>query len=100
MSEPENLRIGVAGLVALSGVGPAHLARTFQVHFGETPTAFVNELRIKRAAFLLRTTTRDIIDIAQECGFNNLSYFYRQFFRRCGQTPRRYRIDAWSGVVV
>jgi AraC family cel operon transcriptional repressor len=100
MLEAENLKTGVPGLVALSGVSPAHLARSFQAHYGETPTAFVNELRIKRAALLLRTTTRDIIDIAHECGFNNLSNFYRQFLRRCGETPRRYRIDAWSGVVV
>jgi AraC-like DNA-binding protein/mannose-6-phosphate isomerase-like protein (cupin superfamily) len=100
MLEGENLRLGVPCLVALSGVTPAHLARSFQSHYGQTPTAFVNELRLKRATFLLRTTTREIIDVAQECGFNNLSYFYRAFSRRYGLTPRRYRLDAWSGVIV
>lgn len=99
MQSEDNLRLGLPRLVALSGVSPAHLSRTFQACCGQTPTQFVNELRLKRAAILLQTTTHEIIDLAYDCGFNNLSYFYRLFVARYGRTPRSYRQDVRKGIM-
>ncbi len=59
-----------------------------------TGTSFVdhlNEWRIRRACVLLRETDGRIIDVANTCGFSNLSHFNRQFRRRRQTTPRRYR---------
>ncbi|MGH2534395.1 MAG: AraC family transcriptional regulator [Thermomicrobiales bacterium] len=99
MRDEENLRLGLPRLVELSGVSPAHLARTLKAGRGQTPTAFVNDLRLERAALLLRTTTRQITEIAAECGFESLSYFYRVFGRRFGVPPRAYRLQARRAVV-
>ena len=48
---------------------PAHLAQTLKAATGQTPTEFVNTLRLERAALLLSTTTTEILQIADECGF-------------------------------
>jgi len=93
------LRAGVPRLVALCGVSPAHLARTLKASQGQTPTEFVNALRLEHAAMLLATTTQEIGGVAADCGFENLSYFYRLFRARFGQSPRRYRLGARLAVL-
>ncbi|MCW3060752.1 MAG: Transcriptional regulator, AraC family [Capsulimonas sp.] len=98
MHDPQNLVEGLPRLIALSGVSPAHLSRTLQQHHGLTPTEFVNDLRLTRAASLLATTTDEIIVIAGDCGFDNLSYFYRRFRQKYGCTPRDYQLHAQRSV--
>ncbi len=59
--------------------------------YGTTPTGFVADLRPRRAATLLATTTRTISDIAYACGFASASYFSRQFHEAHGSSPRTFR---------
>lgn len=98
MRDERNLRLGFARFIELSGVSPAHLSRTLKAYCNQTPTAFINDLRLKQAALLLRTTTQEIIEIAAACGFANLSYFYRLFGRRFGTSPRAFRLQAQHAV--
>ncbi len=98
MRDECNLRLGLVRFVELSGVSSAHLSRTLKASCNQTPTAFINDLRVKRAALLLRTTTQEIIEIAAACGFANLSYFYRLFGRRFGTSPRAFRLQAQHAV--
>lgn len=99
MGEAHNLRGGGPRLAALSGVSTTHLARTLKQHTGKTPTEFVNTLRLTRAALLLATTSEEILVIADDCGFENLSYFYRLFRRKYGLPPQAYRVQAHHDVV-
>ena len=92
------LRAGVPALVTLSGVSAAHLSRTLKNVRGVTPTEFVNSIRLRRAAVLLANSSMEIVDIAPECGFENLSYFYRQFHAAYGRAPRAYRIIERSRI--
>lgn len=91
MEAPENLRTGLPRLRELCRVSPAYLARKFKQELGVSPTEYLNELRLRRAALLLRTTALEVIDVAQECGFENLSYFYRLFRTRYGCPPKAFR---------
>ncbi len=94
MHEEENMRVGLDRFVEISGVSRAHLTRTLKACSGQTPTEFLNEVRLKRAAMLLAITPMNIIDIAIECGFDNLSYFYRRFRRQFGKSPRAWRLES------
>ncbi|GAB1154697.1 helix-turn-helix domain-containing protein [Paenibacillus illinoisensis] len=47
--------------------------------------------KLKYASFLLANTDRPIYDIASLTGQHNLSYFYKKFQDRFGQTPQQYR---------
>ena len=93
------LRGGVPRLTALCGVSPTHLARTLKARCGVTPTEFVSARRLDRAAALLATTTEEIAAVALDCGFQNLSHFYRCFGRRFGTTPRGCREQARRAVL-
>ena len=88
---PENLIAGVPRLVEISGVSGEHLSRTMRTAMDTTPTAFVNEQRLRRAAALLVSTPAAIAQVALDCGYDNLSYFHRQFRARFATTPRAYR---------
>lgn len=87
------LQAGPAGLVALCGRCPEHVNRVVREHYGLTTTDLVRNLRLAHAARLLRFGERPILDIALDCGFTTLSYFYRCFVRQYRVTPRRYRLQ-------
>lgn len=48
--------------------------------------------RFQKASYLLMETELTVEDIALEVGYENQSYFYRQFQKRYGMTPAKYRI--------
>lgn len=65
--------------------------RLFAEVTGETWLRYVRRLAIRHAQQRLKTTDLPIVSVAFECGFNDLSTFYRQFKSRCGMSPARYR---------
>ena len=91
MNTPENLKQGVAQMQKISGKSAAHLSRSFRRYMGMTPTEYINALRIRYAALLLRQGRQSILDISFDCGFESVSYFYRLFEKQMGATPGAYR---------
>ncbi len=89
--EPDALRGGVSELVALTGKSHEHVSRTFRRLFGMTPSGYVNAVRMEFAAGQLAGTELPIMDIAFECGIDDLSHFYRLFRQVHGMSPMRYR---------
>jgi AraC family transcriptional regulator, dual regulator of chb operon len=94
----ESLRVGLPRLQNNAPVSAGHLARVLKASTGQSPTEWINEKRLIRSATLLATTTLPIVDIALECGFVQLSYFYRLFKNRYGLSPARYRQQAYAPV--
>ncbi|WP_198961946.1 AraC family transcriptional regulator [Pseudonocardia sp. MH-G8] len=86
-----HLREGVPRLTELAAVSAAHLSRSMREHYGTTPTAFVTDLRLQRAAELLGTTSESVTRIAHRCGFSSQSYFTRCFRGAYGMPPKEYR---------
>ncbi|WP_130337831.1 helix-turn-helix transcriptional regulator [Micromonospora kangleipakensis] len=99
MSHEEHLREGVPRLRELAHVSDGHLARSMRRYYGTTPTEFVADARLRRAATLLATTTRTIADIAYTCGFTSASYFTRRFRDAHGASPRQFRVAARNAFV-
>lgn len=83
-----------------SGRSPEHLSRSCRRHFGMTLRELVNQARVERAMFLLRTSDRKVIAVAYESGFANLAYFHRSFARKTGVTPKRFRESGSAAVPV
>ncbi|MBE7176291.1 MAG: helix-turn-helix domain-containing protein [Mucilaginibacter polytrichastri] len=78
----------VADLASLSV--PA-FCRYFKKHTRKTLTDFVLELRVGHACGLLRQKELSVLEVCYESGFNNISYFNRQFKRQTGMAPLQYR---------
>ncbi len=83
--------VRLAGLAAKTGMSVGHLCRSFRKHTGQTIIEYQHHRRVEKAMFLLRTGSAKIVDIAQNCGFADLSQFNRQFKAITGMTPRECR---------
>ncbi|AJE45509.1 helix-turn-helix domain-containing protein [Celeribacter indicus] len=99
VESPAVFRDGAAGLVAQCGKAHAHVARTMQACLGQTPSDYVNRLRMDYAARQLKGTPDSLTEIAEEIGIQNMSHFHRLFRTRFGMTPRQYRVKHQKGVV-
>jgi AraC-like DNA-binding protein len=65
--------------------------RYFKKLTGKTFSHFVNEVRIAQAAKMLKEEHLSISDVSFSCGFNNLSYFNKQFREITGLNPKAFR---------
>jgi len=88
----ENFSGGVERFLKLCGRSREHAARTVRQQLGTTPTDYVNRIRIAYAQRQLEMGDQGILDIALDCGIENLSHFYSLFRERTGVTPRAYRL--------
>ena len=73
------------------GVSRRGLTSHFRGITGQSRQAWIRRLRIDHARRLLLDTERSIDAVAFECGFNDLSHFYRSFKMEAGKSPRIYR---------
>ena len=67
------------------------LYRRFREYFGVSPSHYVNEVRIRRARFLLTETDRPVGEIAAAVGIPDVFYFSRLFKSTTGETAGDYR---------
>ncbi|WP_375586348.1 AraC family transcriptional regulator [Cyclobacterium xiamenense] len=65
--------------------------RYFKKRTGKTFSNLVNELRVGHACRLLMEGELTVTEICYECGFNNFSYFQRQFKKYTKTTPLKYK---------
>ena len=72
-------------------VNANYLSYQFHQEVGMRFTDFVNRERTYQAAALLKHTNLQIQQIAAAVGYNNTSYFSKQFVRFQQMTPRAYR---------
>ena len=68
------------------------LSRLIRQKTGKNYTMLLQEKRLSQAAWLLRNTDKNVDEIANAVGYENVSYFHRLFFSRFGQSPRQYRL--------
>ena len=70
---------------------PQYLCHFFKEIAGVPPIQYLISHRLERAKEMLRDTTKPVLEISLDCGFDNVSYFIRQFKKEEGVTPREYR---------
>jgi len=56
-----------------------------------TPTELIRHIRLKEASALLRNTDLTVSEIFYRTGFNNKTYFFREFKKMLGCSPNDYR---------
>lgn len=92
----ENRELGIHEIAHRQGVSPRYVQKIFE-ETGTTFTAYVLGLRLEAAHAMLaspRFAYWSILDISQEAGFGDLSYFNRCFRAHYGKTPSDVRAEA------
>ncbi|MBA4062149.1 MAG: hypothetical protein C0501_00255 [Isosphaera sp.] len=73
------------------GLSRRSFTRLFRQAAGCPYAEYVERTRVRHACRLLRETAREIAPVAFECGYEDLSAFYRAFKRQTGSSPGRWR---------
>ena len=72
-------------------VSKAVLFRKFRLLLNDTPSAYIRNIRLKKAAELLITTDLTVSEIGYMTGFSLVHYFIKRFRELYGDTPKVYR---------
>ena len=72
------------------GCSPFHLSRTFSTATGMTIPQYLRQLRMERAAELLRSGKFNVTEAALEVGYSSLSHFSQAFHETFGCCPGLY----------
>lgn len=72
------------------GCSPFYLSRMFSKERGQTIPQFIRQLRLERAAGLLRSGTHNVTEAAFAVGYSSLSHFSQAFHQQFGCCPGLY----------
>jgi PAS domain S-box-containing protein len=90
--------IEVTTLARMMSLSVSQFERRFKQAFKETPVHFILKIRINEACKLLVGTRQSIAWISGATGFFDPSYFSKQFSRKMGMSPKRYREAYYQGA--
>lgn len=79
-------------LAQRAGMGRSTLTERFSRCLGTAPMSYLTEWRLELAAESLRVSSRSVVRIAGEVGYESEAAFNRAFKRRFGDPPARYRV--------
>ncbi|MCV9929212.1 response regulator [Flavobacterium sp. LS1R49] len=74
------------------GISNSQLYRKTKQLFGFSPGDLIRTIRLKYAAELLRKNKLTVSEVCYQSGFNNRSYFYREFKKLYDLTPKNYQL--------
>ena len=88
LSDPD---FSVDDLCAGLNMSQSTLYRKLKVTAGQSANEFIQNIRLKYAARLLRETSRTVSEITFDVGFSDSSYFSRAFRKCFGVSPKQWR---------
>lgn len=98
VAEPPLLTEGMSALVRLSRRSREYIWRMCRDSYGCSPQELLGELRMRWAERMLRLSDEPVARICLDCGYSNISHFYRMFKKSYGTTPARYRRQQHSAI--
>lgn len=72
-------------------ISKAYLQRIYQKFYGTTCMNDVIDSRIQSASELLLSTNKTLDEVSKLCGYNHTEHFVRQFKKKYGISPGKYR---------
>lgn len=91
LSDPD---LGTARIAEAMGLSTRSVQKAFARSAASTPTGFITEMRLQRAAELLKCSDSvSVTEIAFDVGFSDSAFFSRCFRRRFGVSPTQWRVQ-------
>ncbi|MDZ7276713.1 D-xylose utilization transcriptional activator XylR [Pantoea eucrina] len=75
------------------GLSRSNLEKRFRDETGDTIHAMIHREKLEKARELLASSSLNINEISQMCGYPSLQYFYSVFKKSYATTPKEYRRD-------
>ena len=72
-------------------ISSSYISTLFKKTMGISINEYVHEVKINRAKILLKTTSKTMIEIAQQLGYSDSSHFSKKFKEKAGLSPISYR---------
>ncbi len=82
----------IGSLAGKLGLNRSYLQRIFKEETGQTPRAYLLDLRLGRACGLLARTDLPLAEVSDYVGFSSQQYFNHFFRKHKGMTPGQYRL--------
>jgi len=73
----------------LCDMSEVHFRRLFKEYTGRSPVDYRNDLRLMGAKNKLQSGEYNVSEVAELCGFSNLSFFIRSYKKKYGHTPKK-----------
>lgn len=86
-------QIRIKEIATFCDYSESHFMKYFKNATGMSFIEYLNGYRLSMASRLLLASDAPVINIAQESGFQNVSYFNRMFKKKFGLTPSAYRMQ-------
>lgn len=83
--------IHISEIATFIGIDRTYLYRIFKEQEQISPKGYLQQLRIRAAGNMLRSTEHFVTEIAYSCGFKDTSAFCNQFRQMTGMTPKEFR---------
>ncbi len=84
--------VNLGSLASLVNMAEGSLCRFFKSNMGLTIFEYLNKIKVEFACKLLMDEDLSITEVCFDSGFNNLSYFNKQFKKTTGTAPTQYRL--------
>jgi AraC-like DNA-binding protein len=94
LSTEEMLNLSVSELANRFSCSRRNLTRLFHQYFGLSVAGLKMEMRMLKAASLLRDSDAKVINVARQCGFNHRGLFTTCFRRRFATNPGQWQQNA------
>ena len=84
-------KLEIATLARQINMSASRLRHVFKAETGVSPSQYIKRARMHEAERLFHTTFLSVKEISHRAGFSNESYFSREFRRKHGLPPGKYR---------
>ena len=83
--------VSVEEMAKMAGLSERRFRTVFFARTGKSPKAFLIDIKLKKAAELLKNTSLNIKQIALSLGYSEQLYFSRIFKKKTGVYPKQFR---------
>ncbi|CAZ95600.1 hybrid sensor histidine kinase/response regulator transcription factor [Zobellia galactanivorans] len=83
----DNSGFGILELCRELGISRSHLHRKLKALTGSSTSMFIQTVRLQKARLLLKTSQKNVSEVAYEVGFDDPAYFSRVFSKAFGHPP-------------
>ncbi len=84
--------ISVSDIAFHIGFDRTYLYRLFREHLGCSPSAYLMNYRLEKAAQMLEHQELPISEIGMSVGFHDTAHFYKAFGAKFGMPPKKYQL--------